>query len=72
MERSFSVEAKSFCLSAKTGSPNLRLEERRKGFVGIIYASVQCSEWLVETVESAIQAQVKEEIAKTFRKGIRR
>jgi hypothetical protein len=69
MERSFSVEAKSFCLSAKTGSPNLRLEERRKGFVGIIYASVQCSEWLVETVESAIQAQVKEEIAKTFREG---
>jgi hypothetical protein len=49
--------------------PNLRLEERRKGFVGYIYASVQCSEWLVETVESAIQAQVKEEIAKTFREG---
>jgi hypothetical protein len=69
MERSFSVEAKSFRLSSKIGSPNLRLEERRKGFVGIIYASVQCSEWLVETVESAIQAQVKEEIAKTFREG---
>jgi hypothetical protein len=69
MERSFSVEAKSFRLSAKIGSPNLRLEERRKGFVGFIFASVQCSEWLVETVESAIQVQVKEEIAKTFREG---
>jgi hypothetical protein len=69
MERSFSVEAKSFRLSAKTGCPNLRLEDRRKGFVGYIYASVQCSEWLVETVESAIQAQVKEEITKTFREG---
>jgi hypothetical protein len=69
MERSFSVEAKSFRLSAKIGSPNLRLEERRKGFVGFIFASVQCLEWLVETVESAIQAQVKEEIAKTFREG---
>jgi hypothetical protein len=69
MERSFTVEAKSFHLSAKSGCPNLRLEERRKGFVGYIYASVQCSEWLVETVESAIQAQVKEEIAKTFREG---
>jgi hypothetical protein len=69
MERSFTVEAKSFRLSAKSGCPNLRLEERRKGFVGYIYASVQCSEWLVETVESAIQAQVKEEIAKTFREG---
>jgi hypothetical protein len=40
MERSFSVEAKSFRLSAKIGCPNLRLEERRKGFVGYIYASV--------------------------------
>jgi hypothetical protein len=69
MERSFSVEAKSFRLSAKIGCPNLRLEERRKGFVGYIFASVQCSEWLVETVESAIQSQVKEEIAKTFREG---
>jgi hypothetical protein len=69
MERSFSVEAKSFRLSAKIGCPNLRLEERRKGFVGYIYASAQCSEWLAETVESAIQAQVKEEIAKTFREG---
>jgi hypothetical protein len=69
MDRSFSVEAKSFRLSAKIGYPNLRLEERRKGFVGYIFASVQCSEWLVETVESAIQSQVKEEIAKTFREG---
>jgi hypothetical protein len=69
MERSFSVEAKSFRLSAKTGCPNLRLEERRKGFVGYIFASTQCSEWLVETVESAVLAQAKEEIAKTFREG---
>jgi hypothetical protein len=69
MERSFSVEAKSFRFSAKVGCPNLRLEERRKGFVGYIFASTQCSEWLVETVESAVLAQEKEEIAKTFREG---
>ena len=69
MERSFSVEAKSFRLSAKVGCPNLRLEEKRKGFVGYIYASTQCSEWLVETVEAAVLAQEKEEIAKTFREG---
>ena len=30
MERSFSFEAKIFCLSAKDGCPNLCLEERRK------------------------------------------
>jgi predicted DNA-binding transcriptional regulator len=69
MERSFSVEAKLFRLSVKVECPNLRLEERRKGFVGYIFASSQCSEWLVETVESAMLTQEKEEIAKTFREG---
>jgi hypothetical protein len=36
MERRFSVEAKAFCFMAKEGSTELRLEERRKGFVGVI------------------------------------
>jgi hypothetical protein len=52
MERSFSFEAKTFYLSAKVGCPNLRLEERRKGFLGYIFASIQCSSWLVDTVET--------------------
>ena len=69
MEHSFFVEAKIFCLSAKDGYPYFQLEERRKGFVGYIFVSMQCSLWLVDTVEVAIQAQVKEEIAKTFREG---
>jgi hypothetical protein len=54
MDRSFSFEAKSFCLSAKDGCPDLRLEERRKGFVGYIFESIHCSSWLVEMVEAAI------------------
>ena len=37
--------------------------------MGYIFESVQCSEWLVETVESAIQSKVMEEITKTFREG---
>jgi hypothetical protein len=69
MERSFTVEAKTFCLSAKVGYPNLRLEERRKGFLGYIFASVQCSSWLVEMVEAAIQSQAKEDFAKSYREG---
>jgi hypothetical protein len=69
MEQSFSVEAKSFRLSAKIGCPNLRLKERRKGFVGYIFASNQYSEWLVETMEEAALAQEKEVIVKTFREG---
>jgi hypothetical protein len=68
MERSFTFEAKTFRLSAKDGYPLFRLE-RRKGFVGYIFTSNQCSSWLVDTVEAAILSQVKEEFAKSFREG---
>jgi hypothetical protein len=68
MKRSFSFEAKTFCLSAKVGCPNLCLEERRKGFVGYIFTSIQCSSWLVET---AIQSQVKEAIAGSYYEGVK-
>ena len=60
MEHSFFVEAKTFCFSAKDGYPNFQLEERRKGFVGYIFVSMQCSLWLVDTVEAAIQARSEE------------
>jgi hypothetical protein len=69
MERSFTFEAKTFCLSAKDGYPLFRLEERIKCFVGYIFASNQCSSWLVDTVEAAILSQAKEEFAKSFREG---
>jgi hypothetical protein len=69
MEQSFSFEAKTFCLSAKVGCPNLHLEERRKGFVGYIFVTIQCSSWLVDTVEAAIQSRVKKEITKSYREG---
>jgi hypothetical protein len=69
MERSFSVAAKTFCLSAKDGYPNFRLVERRKGFVGYIFTSIQSSLWLVDMVEVVIQALVKEEITETFHDG---
>ena len=69
MERSFLFEAKTFCLSAKVGFPNLRLEERRKGFVGCIFTSIQCLLWLVDMVEEAIQSPVKEDFTKSYREG---
>ena len=67
MERCFSIEAKSFCFLAKEGSPDLLLEERRKDFVGYIFASIQCSSWLVETMKAA--SKVKDDIAKSYREG---
>ena len=67
MERCFSIEAKSFYFSAKEGAPDLRLEERRKNFVGYIFASIQCSSWLVVTVEAV--SKVKDDIAKSYHEG---
>jgi hypothetical protein len=65
MEHRFSIEAKSFCFSAKEGSSNLRLEERRKGFVGLFFfASFHCSSWLVE-----VASRVKDDITKSYCEG---
>ena len=41
MECRFSIEAKTFCFSVNEGCLDLQLEERRKGFVGFIFASNQ-------------------------------
>ena len=46
------------------GFSNFRLEERRKNFVGYIYASTQCSFWLVEAA-----CLVKEDVAKSYHEG---
>ena len=67
MELCFSIEAKDFCFLAKEGSFVIRLEERRRKFVGFIFASIQCSSWLVDTVEEACLE--KEDIAKSYREG---
>jgi hypothetical protein len=67
MEWHFSTEAKDFCFSAKEGSPVIRLEERRRKFVGFIFASIQCSSWLVDMVEEACLE--KEDITKSYREG---
>jgi hypothetical protein len=56
MERRFSVEAKAFCFTVMEGSTNLRLEERRKGFVGVIRVGPQSAVWLVAKVEEAVQS----------------
>lgn len=42
MESRFFVEAKSFSFSADLGKPELRLEERRRGFAGIVFLGPRC------------------------------
>jgi hypothetical protein len=67
MERRFSIEAKSFYFSIKEGFSYLRLEERRKKFVGFIFASSPCAAWLKDTMEVA--TQVKEDISNSYCEG---
>ena len=62
-------KAKSFSFSALAGKIELRLEERRKGFVGSLSPSLQCSDWLVDTVEVASLSPGEEDFAKSFREN---
>jgi hypothetical protein len=71
MERRFSVEAKSFFFSAKQGSEFLCLEEKRKGYGGFILLGAKCSGWLADMVEEAIEAQRKDDFARSFRDEVR-
>jgi predicted Ser/Thr protein kinase len=68
MERRFLVEAKAFRLSAKEGPSDFRLEERRKGFVGVIFAGYEGSAWLVDRVDEVIKSPMKEDFVKSYRK----
>jgi hypothetical protein len=56
------VEAKHFFFLTKDSK--LRLEERRKGFIGLILVGHRCASWLAATVEEASSAMEKEEFAK--------
>ena len=66
MECRFAVEAKAFYFTAKEESSDLWLEERRKGFDGVIIVGLQISVWLVAMVEKAFLSQMKEDTVKYF------
>jgi len=70
MERCFSVEAKRFSFSRKAEVPELRLEERRKGFYGFIFLGLQGSAWLLASVEEALKVSTKE-FVKYFREDVK-
>jgi hypothetical protein len=60
------IEAKSFCLSAKDGCSEFRLEEKRRGFTGVIFVSLTAASWLVDSLEEAC-LPLKEDFSKAFR-----
>jgi hypothetical protein len=69
MEWYFSVEAKRFSFLAKAEVPELRLEERRKGFYGFIVLGLQGSTWLLASLEEALKVSAKE-FVKYFREDV--
>jgi hypothetical protein len=71
MERRFSTEAKAFYFSMKADVSEIRLEERRKGFSGVIFLGLQCSAWLLATVEEALKKPVKKDFVKSYREDVK-
>jgi hypothetical protein len=67
MERRFKVEAKAFFFSVKAAK--FRLEERRKGFLGLILVGPQGASWLAATVEEAPRLPATEVFVKSFDEG---
>jgi hypothetical protein len=67
MERRFKVEAKTFFFSTKDAK--LCLEERRKGFLGLILVGHRSASWLVATVEEVSLSPVLEDFVKSSSEG---
>jgi hypothetical protein len=67
MERRFKVEAKTFFFSTKASQ--IRLEERRKGFLGLILVDRRGANWLAETVEEAARSPVLGEFVRASSEG---
>jgi hypothetical protein len=53
LERRFFVEAKTFLFSMEEGKFVLRMEERRKGFLGVVLLGLQCTACAVAVVTEA-------------------
>jgi hypothetical protein len=69
MERNFTVESKSFSLSVLEGASMVRVEEKRKSFVGVIVLSTRCSDWLASTLETLLGFSGDHDFVKSFKEG---
>lgn len=69
MEKWFFVEAKTFVFSVVEGASVLRVEERRKGFSGVVYLGTQCIAWLASKVEELSRLPAGNEFIRSFREG---
>jgi hypothetical protein len=58
-----------FSFSVETGKPELRLEERRKGFARVVSLGSRCIAWLIVTVKEVLWSNGIEEFAGTTREA---
>jgi hypothetical protein len=66
MEWCFFVEAKSFLFSVKEDVVVVQLEERRKGFAGVVSLGLPCAVCLVAMVEVALRNTGMKDFVKSF------
>jgi hypothetical protein len=71
MERRFLVESKSFVPLVLDGASVLRVEEKRKGFLGEILLSNQCTAWLASTMDVLLGFPGDKEFVKSFTEGMK-
>jgi hypothetical protein len=69
MDKKFLVELKSFAFSVLAGASALRVEEKRKNFLGVVTLNCQSSEWLASMLEVLLGLPEEQEIVKSFREG---
>jgi hypothetical protein len=69
MDKNFLVESKSFTFSVLGGASTLRVEEKRKNFLGVVILNAQSSEWLASTLEVLLGLPAEQDCVKSFREG---
>jgi hypothetical protein len=71
MDKNFIVESKSFTFSVLGGASTLRVEEKRKYFLGVVILNSQSSEWLTSTLEVLLGFPEEQDFVKSFKEGLK-
>jgi hypothetical protein len=69
MDKNFLVESKSFTFSVLGGASTMRVEEKRKNFLGVVILNAQSSEWLTSSLEVVLGLPAEQDFVKSFREG---
>jgi hypothetical protein len=69
MERWCWVEAKSFVFTVVEGASVVRLEERRRNFLGLVLLGAQSVGWLASTMESLLWFPGDKDFVRSFKEG---